>query len=91
MGRPHFRYAMNWFSPVANLRLRPSAYLIENGVDERLIFGPRAGDGVALLASDNQVYFDEARTGQKGVELEALLHSAVRGWGEKYGEAGGEK
>ena len=103
--------------------------MINMGIDERLIFGPRAGDGVATVGfsldliqrllrfnlafrfaspssrhphtlappayltspadprstrppfqvtEDGQVFFDEDRAGKKGVELEALMHSAVR-------------
>eukprot|EP00730_Choanoeca_flexa_P001379 TRINITY_DN10609_c0_g1_i4.p1 TRINITY_DN10609_c0_g1~~TRINITY_DN10609_c0_g1_i4.p1 ORF type:complete len:410 (+),score=65.74 TRINITY_DN10609_c0_g1_i4:165-1394(+) len=61
LGRPHFR-----------------AYLIQVvGVREDLIFGPRAGDGVATLADDGKVYFDAEREGKTGPEIEALMHSAT--------------
>ncbi|EGD79625.1 hypothetical protein PTSG_10473 [Salpingoeca rosetta] len=61
LGRPHFR-----------------AYLIEVvGIREDLIFGPRAGDGVATLTADGDVFYDEDREGKTGVELEALMHSAT--------------
>lgn len=86
---------------------RDRAYMMDMGIDERLIFGPRAGDGVAVVrgcirntkagmsppcpeqhashraysyqVTDNgEVFFDEDREGKAGVELEALMHSAVR-------------
>eukprot|EP00045_Choanoeca_perplexa_P007467 m.68100 g.68100 ORF g.68100 m.68100 type:complete len:410 (+) comp14096_c0_seq2:162-1391(+) len=61
LGRPHFR-----------------GYLIKVlGVRDDLIFGPRAGDGVATLTSDGQVFFDEDREGKQGQEVEALMHSAT--------------
>lgn len=41
------------------------AYLIQQGIDERLIFGPRAGDGMAIV-----------RDIQKGV-ANLLLHLGV--------------
>lgn len=60
LGRPHFR-----------------AYLIKVcGVRSDLIFGPRAGDGVATVTAD-AAYFDGDRDGKTGVEREALMHSAT--------------
>ena len=42
-----------------------------------LIFGPRAGDGVALITSDGTVLWDDDKKGKKGTEVEALMHSAT--------------
>jgi len=67
----------NLMEPTSLGRPHFRAYMINMGIDERLIFGPRAGDGVATVTEDGQVFFDEDRAGKKGVELEALMHSAT--------------
>ena len=47
------------------------------GVRSDLIFGPRAGDGVALITADGSVFWDADKAGKTGQEVEALMHSAV--------------
>ncbi len=53
------------------------ASLQKCGVRDDLIFGPRAGDGIALLTADNEVLWDDAKTGKTGRTVEALMHSAT--------------
>lgn len=61
LGRPHF-----------------SKFVKEKcGVRSDLIFGPRAGDGVALITADGSVFWDADKAGKTGQEVEALMHSAV--------------
>eukprot|EP00808_Paulinella_micropora_P020456 g32614.t1 len=61
LGRPHF-----------------NKYLTNIvGVRPELVFGPRGGDGWALLATDGKVYYGEDMQGKEGDKVEALLHSAT--------------
>eukprot|EP01147_Barroeca_monosierra_P007283 gene7283-7668_t len=60
LGRPHFR-----------------AYLIEVvGIIDALIFGPRAGDGIATILDDGQITYDDPSQ-HDGIRVEALMHSAT--------------
>lgn len=60
LGRPHFR-----------------AYLIQRfGIRDDLIFGPRSGDGSALLLANGDVVFEDKQN-KSGQRVEALLHSAT--------------
>ncbi len=49
----------------------------KSGVRSDLIFGPRAGDGVALITAEGAVLWDADKAGKTGQEVEALMHSAV--------------
>ena len=61
LGRPHF-----------------GKYLQEvSGVNKDFIFGPRSGDGVALLGEDGNLDWDYKLKDPpyKGIEIEGLMHS----------------
>lgn len=47
-------------------------YLVAQGVREKMIFGPRDGDGRGVSQPDGSVVFD---AGAQGMAFEALLHS----------------
>lgn len=63
LGRPHFR---KYLTTVC-------------GVRDDLIFGPRTGEGRAVLTADGKVLWDDAGKGQAGTSVEALLHSGTLG------------
>ncbi len=42
-----------------------------------MIFGPRAGDGVALITAEGTVLWDADKAGKTGTAVEALMHSAT--------------
>lgn len=60
LGRPHF-----------------SKFLAkQRGIRMDLIFGPRSGDGMAIVTADNAYYGDD-KAGKSGDERAALMHSAT--------------
>jgi hypothetical protein len=46
------------------------------GVRDDLIFGPRSGNGSAVITADGSVLWDDAAQGHDGQVVEALMHSA---------------